>query len=222
MVHGTTLLVIIDCSSGCGRTTKVAPDDVLGFVKMKKMVMGVLGMSMSMNIANAQFTPVIYQSQTPDYYSIMSRSLKQQEDRSTAAHQKYSELAQLIGEKRMKISNDRETLEWFSDNINSKLEDVKSSLDVRDYAGARELAEEAIGEIQSDIQLMRRIQTYEEYKRVVQSIQDRTDLTYQQKQEWYDTYRYKFVPIRDYLGKVIGAYDWMEIGGPNNTRVIIP
>ena len=30
------------------------------------------------------------------------------------------------------------------------------------------------------------------------------------------------VPIYNSEGKVIGAYDWKEIGGPNNTRVILP
>lgn len=188
--------------------------------------MSVFVMSLSMNIAQAQFTPTVfkpveYHPQTRDY-STLERSFRQQEDRSTVAYQKYTELAQLIGEKRMKISNDRETLEWFSVNIDSKLKDVKSGLEVGDYAGARDLAVRAMGEIQSDTELMRRIQTYEEYKRVVRSIQDRTDLTYQQKQDWYNTYKYKFVPMLNSSGEVIGAYNWMEIGGPNNTRVIIP
>ena len=40
--------------------------------------------------------------------------------------------------------------------------------------------------------------------------------------EWMETYSYKFVPIYNSEGKVIGAYDWKEIGGPNNTRVILP
>ena len=183
-------------------------------------------MVLSVNVAHAQFTPAVfkpveYHPQTLDY-STLERSFQRQEERSTAAYQKYSELAQLIGEKRMKISNDRETLEWFSKNIDGKLKDVKSSLDVGDYAGARNRAVRAIGEVQSDTELMRRIQTYEEYTRIVQSIQERTDLTYQQKQDWYNTYRYKFVPMRNTSGEVIGAYNWMEIGGPNNTRVVIP
>ena len=195
-------------------------------MKTTKIAMSVFVMSLSMNIAQAQFTPTVfkpveYHPQTRDY-STLERSFRQQEDRSTVAYQKYTELAQLIGEKRMKISNDRETLEWFSVNIDSKLKDVKSGLEVGDYAGARDLAVRAMGEIQSDTELMRRIQTYEEYKRVVRSIQDRTDLTYQQKQDWYNTYKYKFVPMLNSSGEVIGAYNWMEIGGPNNTRVIIP
>lgn len=188
--------------------------------------MSVFVVSLSMNIAQAQFTPTVfkpieYHPQTPDY-SILERSIQRQEERTSDAYQKYSELAQLIGEKRMKISNDRETLEWFSENIDSKLKDVKSSLDVGDYAGARDHAVQAMGEVQSNTELLRRIQTYEEYTKVVKSIQERTDMTYQQKQDWINTYRYKFVPMRNTSGEVIGAYNWMEIGGPNNTRVIIP
>ena len=138
------------------------------------------------------------------------------------AYQKYSELAQLIGEKRSKISNDKETLLWFSRNIDKKLEDVKTSLSVGDYQGAIERATRAMGDIISDIELTRRIQTYEEYRNTVEYIKDRTDLSYQQKQEWFDTYVYKFVPICNSTGEIIGAYDWTEIGGPNNTRVVIP
>jgi hypothetical protein len=77
-------------------------------------------------------------------------------------------------------------------------------------------------DIISDIELTRRIQTYEEYRNTVEYIKDRTDLSYQQKQEWLDTYVYKFVPIYNSTGEIIGAYDWKEIGGPNNTRVILP
>lgn len=195
-------------------------------MKTTKIVMSLFVMSLYMNTVQAQFTPTVfkpveYHPQTTDH-STLERSFQRQEDRSSAAFQKYSELAQLIGEKRMKISNDRETLEWFSKNIDSKLKDVKSSLDVGDYAGARDRAVQAIGEVQSNTELIRRIQTYEEYIKVVQRIQERPDLTYQQKQDWINTYRYKFVPMRNTSGEVIGAYNWMEIGGPNNTRVIIP
>ena len=99
------------------------------------------------------------------------------------AYQKYSELAQLIGEKRSKISKDKETLLWFSRNIDKKLEDVKTSLSVGDYQGAIERATRAMGDIISDIELTRRIQTYEEYRNTVEYIKGRTDLSYQQKQE---------------------------------------
>jgi hypothetical protein len=183
-------------------------------------------MTLSVNLAYAQFrptvfTPVEYKPQYTDY-STLERSFQQQENRSNMAYQKYSELAQLIGEKRSKISNDKETLLWFSRNIDKKLEDVKTSLSVGDYQGAIERATRAMGDIISDIELTRRIQTYEEYRNTVEYIKDRTDLSYQQKQEWLDTYVYKFVPIYNSTGEIIGAYDWKEIGGPNNTRVILP
>lgn len=186
----------------------------------------VLGLILSMNFAFAQWTPAVFQGSTyspqPVDYSTMRNSLQKQENRSNTASQKYSELAQLIGKKRSMISNDRETLEWFSENISIKLDDVKSALNVGDYHGAITKATEAIGEIEYNTELMRRIQTYEEYKEIVKYIQERTDLTYQQKQEWKNTYKYKFVPMYNTAGHVIGAYDWKDIGGPNNTRVLIP
>lgn len=135
------------------------------------IVTGTFLMAMFVNLAQAQFKPTVfqpqtYQPQTIDY-SILERSFQQQENRSNLAYQKYTELAQLIGEKRQQISNDRETLEWFSNNIDTELKTVKCSLEVADYQGT-------------------------------------------------------YVPIYNSEGIVIGAYDWKEIGGPNNTRVILP
>ena len=188
--------------------------------------MGIIAMVLSANMTYAQFKPTVFQSQTyqpqTTDYSRLERSFQQQENRSNIAYQKYSELAQLIGEKRQKISNDIETLEWFSNNIDTKLKDVSVSLEVADYQGAIERATRAIGDINSNTELIRRIQTYEEYKSIVQSIQARTDLSYQQKQEWMNNYKYKFVPMLNSEGKIIGAYDWYEIGGPNNTQVVLP
>ena len=167
------------------------------------------------------FQGTTYQPVSTDY-STLQRSFQQQENRSAQAYEKYSELAQLIGEKRQRISNDRETLIWFDENINSMLKDVQSALNVGDYASASNIATRHIGDIYSHTELRCRIQTYDEYLSVVKSIQERSDMTYQQKQEWFAIYPYKFVPIRNNEGHVIGAERWMSIGGPNNTHVIIP
>lgn len=173
------------------------------------------------SFAQNVFQGTTYQPVSTDY-STLQRSFQQQENRSAQAYEKYSELAQLIGEKRQKISNDRETLIWFEENINSMLNDVQSALNVGDYASASNLATRHMGDIYSHTELRCRIQTYEEYLSIVKSIQERSDMTYQQKQEWFSTYLYKFVPVLNNEGKVIGAERWMNIGGPNNTRVIIP
>lgn len=174
-------------------------------------------------VSSAQnvFQSTTFQPVAPDC-SILQRSFQQQENRSAQAYEKYSELAQLIGEKRQRISNDRETLIWFDENINSMLKDVQSALNVGDYASASNIAIQHIGDIYSHTELRCRIQTYDEYLSVVKSIQERSDLTYQQKQEWLANFTYKFVPIRNNKGDVIGAQDWMNIGGPNNTPVVIP
>lgn len=195
-------------------------------MKLIKTLFGVLVMNISINLAQAQYTPTVF---TPvEYkpvetnYGGLEKSFKRREERSNLAYQKYSELAQLIGEKRMKISNDRETSEWFSKNIDGKLKEVKNSLDIGDYGGAIECAIRAIGEIHSNSELIGRIQTYEEYKKILKDIQSRTDLTYSEKQEWINKYQYKFVPMYNSNGEVIGAYKWIDVGGPNNTRVVIP
>ena len=61
-----------------------------------------------------------------------------------------------------------------------------------------------------------------EYQYYHDGIERRSDLTNEQKEEWKSTYTYKFIPITDSYGKVIGGEPWIEIGGPNYTRVVIP
>lgn len=167
------------------------------------------------------FKPTEYKPVSTDYSKHRDASEKQ-EKRRNQAYQNYSELAQLIGENRQLISNDIETLIWFEDNINSMTKRVESSLNIGDYSTASNLATKYIGEIYSHTELNCRIRTYKEYVTAVQSVQERTDLSYQQKQAWFEMYKYKFVPICDAEGKILGAYNWMEIGGPDNTRVILP
>ena len=195
---------------------------------MKKIyrVFAVLGIAFYSNLMYAQWTPAVFEGTSytsqPLNYSTMRNSLQQQESRASKASELYSELCKIVGKKRMLISNDRETLEWFSNNIQKKMKDVQDYIAVGDYHNAINRATEALGEIESNTELMRRIQTYEEYKEIVNYVENHKDLTYQEKREWTNTYKYKFVPMYNTRGELIGAYNWRDIGGPNNTPVIIP
>lgn len=177
----------------------------------------------SMNSAQGQnvYVPPTFQSQPMPNYSILQNSLRQNEERTKTATQSYSELMKAIGETMVKLSNDVETRKWYKDFTDNMLRVVNIYRNAGDYAGMNSEAMQCIAKLKSDSELLGRIQTYEEYKRIVQSVQQRPDLTQEEKNDWIAKYPYKFVPMY-YNGEIIGGRSWLEIGGPNNTPVIMP
>ena len=167
------------------------------------------------------FTPAQFQTQPMPNYSILQNSFQQNESRQNNASQKYSELVQAIGETMQRLSPDVETRKWYKDFSDELLNGVELYRSAGDYAGMGNKAVQCIAKLRSNSELLARIQTYEEYKRIVQTVQQRTDLTSQEKNDWLIKYPYKFVPIY-YKGEVIGGRSWLEVGGPNNTPVLIP
>ena len=180
----------------------------------------------SINPANAQYNPTVFQgssiSPRMGDVSILANGLRAQQERQTLALEAYNELIQVISNKRNELPNDWKTRDWFKENIESLAKKVMSLIEIGDYSIARTTAISYIGEINLNSELAARIECYKEYKYYVTGIQNRSDLTYKQKQDWMATYIYKFIPIYDAYGKVIGGKPWIEVGGPNDTRVIIP
>ena len=178
------------------------------------------------NTANAQYNPPVFQGSSirprMGDVSILASSIRAREDRQVLALEAYNELIQVIENKRNELPQKVYTLKWFRENIDVLAKKVMSEIETGNYSNARTLAISYIGEINSNAELSARIQCYKEYKYYVNLIQNRSDLTYNQKQDWMSTYTYKFIPIYDAYGKVIGGKPWIEIGGPNDTRVIIP
>ena len=177
----------------------------------------------SMNNAQGQnvYVPPTYQPQPMPNYSILQNSLRQNEERTNAATQSYAELMKVIGETMVKLSNDVETRKWYKEFTDDMVREVNIYRNAGDYAGMNNQAMKCIAKLKSDSELLGRIQTYEEYKRIVQSIQQRPDLTLEEKNNWIAKYPYKFVPMY-YNGEIIGGRNWLEVGGPDNTPVIMP
>ncbi len=180
----------------------------------------------AINPTNAQYNPTVFQGSSirprMGDVSILANSLREREDRQTLALEAYNELQQVITNKRKELPYKVSTIKWFRENIEIYAKKVMTEIDAENYSNARVLAISYIGEINSNAELEFRIQCYREYKYYVSLIQNRIDLSYDQKQEWLHTYQYKFVPITDIYGKVTGWKPWIEIGGPNDTPVIIP
>ena len=163
------------------------------------------------NYVNAQYTwkPAVYsggsvyQPQTADF-STLQRSLEQIEQREQAANDQYAKLITRLSEYGNQLYNDRETLIWF-DQYKRKIQSNFYSLLGISTSEALNYAIRTQGEIANDSELQARIRTADEYRSLIKDIEARTDMTWQEKQEWIQSHPYRFVAITNAEGKVIGG-----------------
>ncbi len=174
----------------------------------------------------AQYKPTTFQgyvSQGQVYNtSKLQSNIAKRDNYIEKTYEKYAELIKLIGQKRMEMSPDPESSKWFEKNIEKYINDVDEMIEKENYGTAYTTIIKHMGDVYSNIELSERIRIYKEYKEVVDLIIKRQDLTYEQKNEWMEKYKYKFVPMYNSEGKVYRGRSWIEVGGPNNSRVIIP
>lgn len=167
-----------------------------------------------------KFNPVYATPSTPDV-SILRNSLNEREKRKEKAINSYSELAELASSYIDMLYQDEETLIWYQNLINPMLNQVKEDIDEGNYSNAIINASTFKTSLKTNSELRSRVSVCNEYNTVRDMVISRNDLTSEQKQKWLDTYLYKFVPII-HNNIIIGAKRWMEIGGPNETPVILP
>lgn len=175
----------------------------------------------NISFAQGTFTPVTYTAKPVDMSSLQ-RSLQQQEERANKASDAYAQLCEIIGDAFSQIHQDKETQLWFDENIRSMAKEVKMYMDGGNYGAALRNAIRYKGEIKVNSELIARIKTNKEYTEIRELILNRKDLSLEEKKDWEKTYPYKFVPMKDKDGHIIGGYEWRSIGGPNNTPVVIP
>lgn len=160
-------------------------------------------LSMVSTCAFAQYTPFVLQRQQQDN-TILQQSLDKLDRVNNEANEQYSKLQMLLSEYGSKLNNDGETLLWFDDykrRIEHSFESLRSlgPYDARDYAIRKQ------GEIINDPELIARIRTANEYKAAVQSIQERSDMSQQEKRDWIIDHPYCFIPITNSAGTIIGG-----------------
>lgn len=171
---------------------------------MKKALVGfLLYLSSSSYAQYATFTPQVYQPKQHDI-SILQRSLEQIERRNIEANEQYKKLQLLLAEYAGKLYNDEETLNWFNDYKKSISEAFGTLMglgadEARDYAIRKQ------GQIALDPELNARIRTTTEYVEMRKTIDNRSDLSWKEKDEWRENHPYCFIPIRNGEGEVIGG-----------------
>ena len=149
------------------------------------------------------FTGTVYQPQQSNT-AILQRSLEKIEQRERAANEQYEKLITRLAEYGGQLYNDRETLTWF-DQYKRKIQSNFYSFLNISSSEALNYAIRAQGEIAYDPELQARIRTADEYRSLVKSIEERTDLSWQEKQEWIQSHPYRFEAITNDEGKVIGG-----------------
>ena len=153
----------------------------------------------------AQYQPTTfngYVSQGQVYDTrVLQKNIKERDNYIEKTYDKYAELIKLIGKKRMEMSPDSESSIWFEKNIEKYLTEVDDEIKKGNYGTAYTTIIRRIGDVYSNIELSERIRIYKEYKETVEYITHRQDLSSEQKKEWMEKYKYKFVPMYNSDGK---------------------
>ncbi len=150
----------------------------------------------------AQYVP--FNTQRSSGVDLLQQSLDKLDRVNSEANEQYSRLQLLLAEYGSKLYNDEETLLWY-DGYKKRIEQTFESMrglgpyDARDYAIRKQ------GEIPNDPELTARIRTANEYHAAVQSIQQRSDMSQQEKIDWIAEHPYCFIPIANSEGRIIGG-----------------
>lgn len=166
---------------------------------MKKLVFLFLFIT---NNAFAQYVP--FNLQRRDNIGVFHQSLEKFDRVGNEANEQYRKLQLMLAEYGDKLYNDEETQLWYYNykkNIERNYESLKSlgPYDARDYAIRKQ------GEIANDPELMARIRTTTEYYTALRNIQQRSDMSQQEKKDWMLEHPYCFIPIVNREGEIIGG-----------------
>lgn len=154
------------------------------------------------NYCYAQYIP--FNLQRSDNAAILQQSFEQMERRQNEANVQYSKLQMMLAEYGSQLKNDEATLIWF-DQYKRNIASSFSSLSSLGWGDARDYAIRKQGEIANDPELMARIRTAKEYNAAVKNIQERKDMSQEDKQEWQLNHPYCFIPIMNSDDKIIGG-----------------
>lgn len=158
----------------------------------------------------AGFKPVVFEPKEPDL-SILERSLARNEERQTKAVAEQNAVRQALGKVKSQMHQDAETEQYIIDLENQINDNIAGAASMGDWAGALNIAVDEAGKLTNNSEVIERIRTnnqYEEWdKTLKQRLQD--GKIGQTKYQWaLDENKYKFNPIKDENGTVIGSEGW--------------
>ena len=151
----------------------------------------------------ATFQGSVYQP-VRENYSLLQQSFDRIEQRKNEANIQFNQLMIMLEEYGNMLNNDEATLIWFSE-FKQNIRDTFNSLAGCDWETARDYAIRKKGGVANDPELQARIRTAKEYKAKLKSIQNRNDITPEEKTEWIRNHPYCFIPFINGDNQVIGG-----------------
>lgn len=155
----------------------------------------------------APFQPVAFTPQAADV-SLLSNAFSTIASREEKASEKLSAMDASLAQLRSKMHQDEETLKWFDDFSNEQKLKVKNYVNNYDFAGAINKAVELGGSILNNADVQGRIYANEKYEKLVASLDDmlkKGDIEQPTYDWWKDTHEYKYKPITDGNGNIVGG-----------------
>ena len=151
----------------------------------------------------ATFQGSVYQP-ARENYSLLQQSFDRIEQRKNEANIQFNQLMTMLGEYGNMLNNDEATFIWFSE-YKRIIRDTFNSLAGCDWETARDYAIRKQGGIANDPELQARIRTSKEYQAKIKSIQNRNDMTPEEKAEWIRNHPYCFIPFVNGENQVVGG-----------------
>lgn len=162
------------------------------------------------------FSPLAFKP-IEENVNLLQNSLKQIEERSEKAATHRAALKKALGEARLKVNQDEESLKFFdqlADNIEAP---IRSASERGDLAGAIEATQDAAGELTSNPAYLGLIQNTARYQDAVKSQKDRLnrgDITNEAFERWNDENVFNANFVEDDNGKIIGSKEWNQSYSP--------
>lgn len=158
------------------------------------------------------FNPLEYKPFTPDV-NILQRSLAQIEERNEKASTHKAALKKALGEARLKVHQDEESLKWFDQFAQQLEEPILVASERGDAAAAIEAAQQSAGDLTNSPAFLGRIQTNLQYQEQQKTNKEKVNKginTPDEYEYWEDTNPYYNKDIYNENGKIVGVEEWKE------------
>ena len=158
------------------------------------------------------FSPLEYKPITPDL-NILQHSLGQIEERAEKAATHKAALNKALGEARLKVHQDEESLKWFDKFADNLTQGVESASERGDLGAAIQEAQLAAGDLTNSPAFLGRMQTnlqYQEQQKINKEKVNKGINTPDEYDYWEYTNPYYNNDIYDDNGKIVGVEEWKE------------
>jgi len=156
------------------------------------------------------FNPLEYKPFTPDV-NILQRSLAQIEERNEKASTHKAALKKALGEARLKVNQDEDSLRFFDEFAQQLEEPILAASERGDAAAAIEAAQQSAGDLTNDPAYLGLIQNTARYQEALKTVRDRAnkgDISDEVREYWEHTNKFNANWVRDNSGKIIGSEEW--------------